>query len=74
MKLLGGHLAFMVAQPTPANGSLTVPQFGVSAGGFGVADSYVQPFNLGWSTKRIAFNTAYAFFRPHGPVQPGSHK
>ena len=46
-KFLGGHLGFAVAQPTPANGSVTVPQFGVSAGGFGLADTWVQPFTLG---------------------------
>ena len=72
VKFLGGHLAFAVAQPTPANGSLTVPQFGVSAGGFGLADTYVQPFTLGWSTKRIAFNTGYAFFAPTGRYTPGA--
>lgn len=72
VKFLGGHLAFAVAQPTPANGSLTVPQFGISSGGFGLADTYVQPFTLGWSTKRIAFYTAYAFFAPTGRYTPGA--
>ena len=71
-KFLGGHLGFAVAQPTPANGSLTVPQFGISAGGFGLADTYVQPFTLGWSAKRIAFYTAYAFVAPTGRYTPGA--
>jgi hypothetical protein len=72
VKFLGGHFAFAVAQPTFANGSLTVPQFGISAGGFGLADTFVQPFTLGWSTKRIAFYSAYAFFAPTGRYTPGA--
>lgn len=72
VKLLGGHLAFAVAQPTFANGSITVPQFGISGGGFGLADTYAQPFTLGWSAKRIAFYTAYAFFAPTGRYTPGA--
>src|SRR5215471_12406196 len=66
IKVLGAHLAFAVGQPTFANGSVTLPKFGVDSGGFGLADTYVQPFTLGWSTKRIAFNGAYAFFAPTG--------
>jgi hypothetical protein len=62
IKVLGGHLAFGIAQPTVANGSATLPQFGLSCGGFGLTDTYVQPFTLGWSAKRIAFYGGYAFF------------
>ena len=72
VKFLGGHLAFSVAQPTVANGSLTVPAFGISGGGFGITDTYVQPFTLGWSTNRIAFYTGYAFFAPTGRYSPGA--
>lgn len=71
-KVLGGHLAFGLAQPTVANGSLTLPQFGASFGGFGLADTYVQPATLGWSTKRIASYLSYAFFAPTGRYSPGA--
>lgn len=35
-----------LANPRVANGSLTVPQVGISDGGFGLVDSYLQPFTL----------------------------
>ena len=72
VKVLGGHVSFGIAQPTVVNGSLTVPQFGISAGGFGFADTWVQPFNLGWSSKRIAFYGGYAFLAPTGRYTPGA--
>ena len=71
-KILGGHLMFGIAQPTFGNGSLTLPEFGVSGGGFGIADTYVQPFTIGWSLKRVAFYTGYAFFAPTGRYSPGA--
>jgi hypothetical protein len=71
-KILGGNLAFAIAQPTVANGSLTVPQFGVSGGGYGFADTYVQPFTLGWHKKRADFYVAYVFFAPTGRYLPGA--
>jgi len=72
VKVLGGNLAFSVAQPSLANGSATVPLFGINAGGFGFTDTFVQPFTLGWSAKRIAFYTGYAFFAPTGRYSPGA--
>ena len=72
IKVLGGHLAFGIAQPTFANGSVTLPQFGLSFGGFGLADTYVQPFTLGWSAKRITFYGGYAFFAPTGRYTAGA--
>ena len=71
-KLLGGNFGLAVAQPTFANGSGTLPQFGLSFGGFGLADTFVQPATLGWNTKRVAFYTAYAFFAPTGRYSPGA--
>lgn len=71
-KVLGGHLAFGIAQPTFANGSATLPQFGLSFGGFGIADTFVQPATLGWSTKRIASYLSYAFFAPTGRYAAGA--
>ena len=46
LKVLGGELAFQAILPV-ANGSLTVPAFGVDAGGAGYADTWVQPSNAG---------------------------
>lgn len=46
-KFLGGNLGFMIVQPTGANGSLTLTQFGVGGGGYGFADTLVQPIRGG---------------------------
>jgi hypothetical protein len=70
-KFLGAKLAFMAVLPA-ANGSLTLPQFGVAAGGYGFADTYVQPLTLGWSTKRADFWLGYAFVAPTGRYTPGA--
>ncbi len=67
-----GHLMMGVIAPTFANGSATAPQFGVSAGGFGVADILVQPFTLGWKTKRVDFWVADGFVAPTGRYTPGA--
>src|SRR5271169_3015925 len=37
-KFAGGNLGFMVSFPTLANGSLAIPEYGVSGGGIGLAD------------------------------------
>jgi hypothetical protein len=60
VKILGGKLAFMALLPA-ANGSLTAdlgvpslgtpPQFGLNGGGYGYADTWIQPFTLGWNLK-----------------------
>jgi hypothetical protein len=71
-KILGGNLGFVIDQPSVSNGSLTVPQFGVSSSGFGFIDTYVQPFTLGWHLKRADLNTGYAFFAPTGRYSPGA--
>ena len=46
VKVMGGELAFQILMPV-ANGSLTVPAFGIDAGGAGYADTWVQPITLG---------------------------
>ncbi len=71
-KILGGNLEFVIDQPSVANGSLTVPQFGIDGGGFGWMDTFVQPFTLGWHFKRADVNTAYAFLAPTGRYTPGA--
>jgi hypothetical protein len=76
-KLLGAKLAFMVVAPTLANGSLTLgslqfPNVAINAGGFGVADTWVQPVTLGWSLKRADVWVGYAFMAPTGRYTPGA--
>jgi hypothetical protein len=71
LKVLGGELAFQAILPV-ANGSLTVPAFGVDAGGAGYADTWVQPLTLGWNLKRANTWVAYAFTAPTGRFTPGS--
>ncbi len=77
-KFLGGY--FMpYAVVTYANGSLVadVPvapgaNLSASAGGSGLADTYVQPFNLGWHLHRADFNAGYSFVAPTGRYTPGA--
>lgn len=71
-RVLGGNLAFAIEQPSVANGSTTLPQFGISSAGFGLTDTYVQPATLGWSTKRIASYLSYAFMAPTGRYSAGA--
>jgi hypothetical protein len=77
VKFLGAKPAFMIVAPTLANGSLTLgsetsPNGVVNAGGFGLADTWVQPVTLGWSLKRADVNAGYAFMAPTGRYTPGA--
>jgi hypothetical protein len=76
-KFLGGNLGFMVIYPTPANGSLVAdfprfPNLGVTGGGYGLADLWVQPFTLGWHLKRADIQVGDAFMVPTGRYTPGA--
>ncbi len=76
-KLLGAKVAFMAVAPTLANGSLTLgslqfPNVAINAGGFGVADTWVQPVTLGWNLKRADVWVGYAFMAPTGRYTPGA--
>jgi hypothetical protein len=76
-KFLGAKLAVMVVAPTLANGSLTLgalnfPNVALSAGGEGIADTWVQPVTLGWNLPRLDFNVAYAFMAPTGRYTAGA--
>jgi hypothetical protein len=59
-----------------ANGSLVAEingtNLGASGGGSGLADTYVQPLNLGWHFKRADFNVGYAFTAPTGRYTAGA--
>lgn len=70
-KILGGKLAFMGMFPA-ADGSLTVPTFGGSGGGYGYVDTWVQPFTIGWHFKRADTFIGYAFMAPTGRYSPGA--
>jgi hypothetical protein len=76
-KFLGATLAFMVAAPVLANGSLTLgainfPNVSVNGGGEGITDTWVQPVTLGWSLKRADVYAGYAFMAPTGRYTPGA--
>jgi hypothetical protein len=45
---------------------------GLSAGGSGLADTYVQPVNMGWHFKRADFNAGYSFTAPTGRYTAGA--
>jgi hypothetical protein len=76
-KFLGAKVAFMIVVPTLANGSLTLgslnnPNLAVNAGGFGIADTWVQPVTLGWNLKHVDIWAGYAFMAPTGRYTPGA--
>jgi len=75
-KILGAKFAPMMAFPTIATGSLTLPFLGdgvtVGTGGFGLADTWFQPLTLGWHLPRADVWTAYAFMAPTGRYTPGA--
>ena len=74
-KILGGQFTSM-AMVNLANGSLTadIPasNLGVSGGGEGLTDTWVQPVNLGWHLSRVDTWVGYAFVAPTGAFSPGS--
>jgi hypothetical protein len=75
-KFLGGYFMPSLAVNI-ANGSLVADLVGTNlsanGGGMGLADMYVQPFNMGWHLgKRADFNAGYSFFAPTGRYTPGA--
>jgi hypothetical protein len=44
----------------------------LSGGGSGLADTYVQPLNMGWHFKRADFNAGYSFTAPTGRYTAGA--
>jgi hypothetical protein len=74
-KFLGGY--FMpYAAVNYASGevvaALNGTNLGTSAGGSGLADTYVQPVNMGWHLKRADFVAGYAFTAPTGRYTAGA--
>jgi len=74
-KFLGGYFMPYVAL-NYASGELVAElngtNLGTSGGGSGLADTYVQPLNLGWHFKRADFNAGYAFSAPTGRYTAGA--
>jgi len=72
IEFIGGALFSMSATIPIANNSLTSDIAGGISGGGGLADSYYQPFILGWLTKRADIRTVYGFLAPTGKFSLGA--
>jgi hypothetical protein len=72
IKFIGSALFSMSATIPIANNSLTSDIVGGIGGGGGLADSYYQPFILGWRTKRADIRTVYGFLAPTGKFSLGA--
>src|SRR5271167_4432360 len=54
--------------------NITGTNLSTGGGGSGFADTYVQPFNLGWHFgKRVDFNAGYSFTAPTGRYTAGAN-
>ncbi|HEU4769093.1 MAG TPA: transporter [Pyrinomonadaceae bacterium] len=65
-EFLSGARFSMSATLPVANNSLTSDVTGRISGGAGFADSYYQPFVLGWNKKYAAIRAVYGFLAPTG--------
>ena len=65
-EFLGGARFSMSATLPVANNSLTSDVTGPISGASGFADSYYQPFILGWTRNRAAIRAVYGFLAPTG--------
>lgn len=72
-KILGGAKFSMSATLPFAKNSLTADATGPVSGGGGFADSYYQPFILGWEKKRASFRAVYGFLAPTGSFTAGAN-
>lgn len=73
IKMLGGARLSVSATLPIANNSLTSDVEGALSGGGGFADSYYQPFILGWQKKRADIRAVYGFLAPTGRFVAGSY-
>jgi hypothetical protein len=73
LDFLGGPLFSMSATIPIANNSLTSDIEGGISGGGGLADSYYQPFILGWRTQRADIRAIYGFLAPSGKFNVGAN-
>jgi hypothetical protein len=70
---LGGAVFSASATLPIANNSLTSDVHGALSGGGGFADSYYQPFILGWRKQRVAIRAIYGFLAPTGRFSAGAN-
>lgn len=73
MAHLGGAVFSASATLPIANNSLTSDVQGTISGGGGLADSYYQPFILGWRKQRFAIRAIYGFLAPTGRFSAGAN-
>jgi hypothetical protein len=71
-RILGARFSMSATLPV-ANNSLTSDVTGPVSGGEGFADSYYQPFILGWDTKRAGIRAVYGFLAPTGKFKSGAN-
>ena len=73
-KFLGGYFA-PYASVSMANGSLVAEVVGTNlsgnGGGDGLADTFVEPLQLGWHLSRLDVSAGYGFFAPTGRFTAG---
>ena len=72
-EFLGGAKFSMTATIPFAKNSLTSDVTGPVSGGGGLADSYYQPFILGWNKRRFAVRAVYGFLAPTGRFKVGAN-
>jgi hypothetical protein len=72
-KILGGAKFSMTATLPVAKNSLTSDFTGPVSGGGGFADSYYQPFILGWDKERASVRAVYGFLAPTGSFRAGAN-
>jgi hypothetical protein len=72
-EILGGARFSLSATLPVANNSLTSDAAGAISGGGGFADSYYQPFILGWRKKRADIRVIYGFLAPTGRFEAGAN-
>jgi len=71
-RIMGAKFSMSATLPV-ANNSLTSDVTGQISGGEGFADSYYQPFILGWDTKHAAIRAVYGFLAPTGKFKEGAN-
>src|SRR5690242_18664034 len=72
LRFLGGAVLSFSATLPIANNSLSSDLNGPQSAGGGFADSYYQPFILGWRKKRANIRTIYGFLAPTGRFKAGA--
>ncbi|MGH2610453.1 MAG: SphA family protein [Tepidiformaceae bacterium] len=71
-RFLGGARFSATATLLFSNNSLASDPVGPLGGGGGFADSFYQPFILGWETERAGFRLAYGVLAPTGRFEAGA--